>query len=434
MSMNPHVSQALVLVFVVSLLAVFPGSTFAQDQAAQAVQANTQADLGLQTAQVQRQTAQVQLQTAQDQQQRVAIIMKNTQLDTGSRKKFTDSSARGWLWVQSQCTDTTVSHQCAAAAIMMASNQCSASARFLRKDAKSWQYLSFGMLLASAGFTGAGAAATIAGSSTVPKVFSTLGGATGIGAVTSSVNANVTSDQAGLTAISTILNQLITYVTTGAAKGAAAVPTIANGLSASGTINTAFSYQIVATNSPTSFLVTGLPAGLSASASTGLISGTPTAAGTTTVTLAATNASGTSSNANLTLNIAANAPTAAPAINSAGSASGTVGSPFGYQISASNSANNYSVAAGSTLPAGLSLNATTGLISGSPTATGTTPVTLTASNAVGTSASFTLTFTIASAPPAGNGPAPNELVYEVASAYGAQCSAVALSSPNAPSK
>jgi hypothetical protein len=123
------------------------------------------------------------------------------------------------------------------------------------------------------------------------------------------------------------------------------------------------------------------------------------------VTLAATNATGTSSNATLTLNIAATAPTAIPTINSAASASGTVGSQFGYQISASNSPTSYSVAAGTTLPSGLSLNATTG-----------------------PSSPFTLTFTITAAPPAGNGPAPNELVYKVAQLYGAQCAAVAMGS------
>jgi hypothetical protein len=107
-----------------------------------------------------------------------------------------------------------------------------------------------------------------------------------------------------------------------------------------------------------------------------------------------------------------------------------VGSQFGYQTAASNSPTSYSVAAGSTLPAGLSLNAATGLISGTPTAAGTIPVTLTATNARGTSSPFTLTFTITAAAPPGNGPAPNELVYKVASLYATGCAAAALSSPS----
>jgi Putative Ig domain len=406
------ISKPLVSILVVTLLATSPANTFAQEQN---VEAKSRA-------------AAAALKTAQDQDQLAQITLKYTKIDTRSRAKFSDSSANGWAWIQAQCTDTTISNQCAAAAVMMASNQCSASAKFLRKDAKSWQYLTFGLLLASATFTGLGAAGTIHGSTTVPKVFSTLGGATGISAVTSTVNANVTSDQSGLASINTTLNQFITYVTTGSARGVPAAPSIANGLSASGTKGTAFSYQIVATSSPTSYLVTDLPAGLSANAATGLISGTPTAAGTFTVTLSATNGNGTSSNATLTLNIAATAPTAIPVINSASSASGTVGSQFGYQISASNSPTSYSVAAGTILPSGLSLNATTGLISGTPTAAGTIPVTLTATNVVGPSNSFTLTFTITAALPAGNGPAPNELVYKVAQLYGAQCAAVAMGS------
>src|SRR6202044_2332227 len=93
-------------------------------------------------------------------------------------------------------------------------------------------------------------------------------------------NSNVSSDQTQLTAINTTLTNLITYVTTGAAKGAPAAPSIAPDLQASATVGTAFSYQIVATNSPTGFLVTGLPSGtgLTANVSTGLISGTPTGA------------------------------------------------------------------------------------------------------------------------------------------------------------
>jgi len=72
-------------------------------------------------------------------------------------------------------------------------------------------------------------------------------------------------------------------------------PVITSATSATGTVGTAFSYQITATNSPTSFGATNLPNGLSVSGTTGLISGTPTAAGTSMVTISATNAGGTGS-------------------------------------------------------------------------------------------------------------------------------------------
>ena len=77
---------------------------------------------------------------------------------------------------------------------------------------------------------------------------------------------------------------------------------ITSGTTASGTVGVAFSYQITATNSPTSYGATGLPAGLSVNTSSGLISGTPSGAGTSTVTLSATNGSGTG-HATLTLTI-----------------------------------------------------------------------------------------------------------------------------------
>ncbi|MEO7719183.1 MAG: putative Ig domain-containing protein [Capsulimonas sp.] len=83
-----------------------------------------------------------------------------------------------------------------------------------------------------------------------------------------------------------------------------AAPVISSAATASGTVGSAFSYQIVASNSPTSYSASGLPTGLSVNTTTGLISGTPTAAATSTVTLGATNAGGTG-NKTLTITVAA---------------------------------------------------------------------------------------------------------------------------------
>ena len=68
---------------------------------------------------------------------------------------------------------------------------------------------------------------------------------------------------------------------------------ISSATTASGTAGTAFSYTIAASNAPTSFTASGLPAGLSVNAGTGVIAGTPIDAGTFNVTLHATNAGGT---------------------------------------------------------------------------------------------------------------------------------------------
>jgi hypothetical protein len=65
------------------------------------------------------------------------------------------------------------------------------------------------------------------------------------------------------------------------AMGPAPQPPNLNGNNnATGTVGVAFSYQISATNSPTSYGATGLPPGLTVNTTTGLISGTPTTVGT----------------------------------------------------------------------------------------------------------------------------------------------------------
>lgn len=82
--------------------------------------------------------------------------------------------------------------------------------------------------------------------------------------------------------------------------------------------------------------------------------------------------------------------TAAPAITSALTASGTTGRSFSYQITASHNPTSYSAKG---LPAGLTVNARTGRISGTPQSAGTTKVTIGATNASGTGTA-TLAITI----------------------------------------
>jgi hypothetical protein len=155
-------------------------------------------------------------------------------------------------------------------------------------------------------------------------------------------------------------------------------PVITSPTAATGTVGTAFNYQITATNNPSSFSATGLPANLSVNTSTGLISGTPATEGNFSVTLGAANSSGTG---NATLSLTINPSTPVPMITSSGTLSGVRREPVNYQISATNNPTSYSAAG---LPRGLTLNASTGLISGSVSNAGTTTATIMAINVAGT--------------------------------------------------
>ena len=169
-------------------------------------------------------------------------------------------------------------------------------------------------------------------------------------------------------------------------------PVLNSATAAQGIVSTTFSYKLAATNSPTSFTAGSLPTGLSCNASTGTITGTPTIAGTYTVPVTATNAYGTSAGT-LTIAVLTSAQAATGAnlpvltIASPDAALGYTGSTFSYQASATFNGSAYGfyraptyIASG--LPAGLSLNASTGTISGTPTGTGTYPVTINATATV----------------------------------------------------
>lgn len=72
-------------------------------------------------------------------------------------------------------------------------------------------------------------------------------------------------------------------------------PVIRGPLTARGFVGRSFRYQIDALNSPTDYVVSGLPAGLDYDAASGVISGSPENVGTASVLLSATNAIGTGS-------------------------------------------------------------------------------------------------------------------------------------------
>lgn len=91
------------------------------------------------------------------------------------------------------------------------------------------------------------------------------------------------------------------------------------------------------------------------------------------------------------------AQTPAPTITSGAPTPATVGQPYSYTVTATGTPSPTFTATG--LPAGLTLDGTTGVISGTPTAPGSSPVTITASNGVNPSTATTVTITVRPAAP-----------------------------------
>ena len=187
------------------------------------------------------------------------------------------------------------------------------------------------------------------------------------------------------------------------ASQAPQVPVMTSATTASGTVGSAFSYQITATNSPTSYGATGLPTGLTVSSTTGLISGTPTAAGTSTVTLSASNSGGTGTG---TLTLTVNQ---APAITSGSSTMFTVGTAGSFTVTTTGTPTP-SLSESGALPSGVTFASNgngTGTLSGTPASgtAGSYALTITASNGVGTAASQSFTLTVSSGGGSGGGSA-----------------------------
>jgi hypothetical protein len=171
-----------------------------------------------------------------------------------------------------------------------------------------------------------------------------------------------------------------------AARPAATAPVItttkANALQV-GVVATPLTIEYTGT-AATSITVTSgtLPAGLALSTPAGVITGTPTTAGAYSFTVTCTNATGSDTQA-FTGTVAA-ASAAAPAFTT--SALGTVEVDAAYSLTLVKTGTapiTFYVTAGA-LPAGLSLNSTTGAITGTPTAAGAYSVEISAVNATGT--------------------------------------------------
>lgn len=167
-----------------------------------------------------------------------------------------------------------------------------------------------------------------------------------------------------------------------------------------GTVGTAYSQTLIATGglSPYTWSVASgsLPAGLTLIPATGAITGTPTTPGTSNFTLQVTDSAQATVQAKLSIVVVV----APIAVTTASLPGGTLGLAYSQTLGASGGTPPYSWAVTSgSLPAGLTLAASTGVISGSPTASGTASFTVTVTDSANTSASKPLSIAIAAPTP-----------------------------------
>ena len=125
---------------------------------------------------------------------------------------------------------------------------------------------------------------------------------------------------------------------------------------------------------PYTFTATGLPTGLSISSS-GTISGTPTVSGTFSYTVTITDSQGNKGTINCSVTVAPPMTLTCSATNT-----GEVGVPFNSgPITVTGGVPPYTFSVVGTLPAGLTLNTSTGAVTGTPTASGSFSIKVTES-------------------------------------------------------
>src|SRR6266571_3077779 len=140
-----------------------------------------------------------------------------------------------------------------------------------------------------------------------------------------------------------------------------------------------------------------LPAGLSLNSTSGVISGTPSASGTSSFTVQVTDSASKAAQQPLSIAISGSSP----AITTSSLPAGQMGTAYQATLAASGGTTPYSwsLASGS-LPGGLSLNSTSGVISGTPSASGTSSFTVQVMDSASKAAQQALSIAISGSSPA----------------------------------
>ncbi|MGK5068778.1 IPT/TIG domain-containing protein [Janthinobacterium sp. RT4P48] len=194
----------------------------------------------------------------------------------------------------------------------------------------------------------------------------------------------ITATQAAVAGVNTVATQTYTLTVSSAMEITPASLPAAQ-------VTVAYSQQLTASggSAPYSYAVSAgsLPAGISLNSS-GVLSGTPTAAGSFTLTVTVTDAHLYTGAKSYTLSVSSAAVVLAPA--SLANATATV--PYSATLTATGGTAPYSYAVVGTLPAGLSLNAATGVLSGTTNVAGSFPFSIKVSDSsTGTGAPFSAT-------------------------------------------
>jgi hypothetical protein len=171
-------------------------------------------------------------------------------------------------------------------------------------------------------------------------------------------------------------------------------PAITSGESATFTEGSEGSFEVTATGTPTPSITESgtLPDGVSFDSSTHTLSGTPTQEGVFHIELTAANGVGSSAVQHFTLTV-----DAAAKITSDNATTFTEGSAGSFTVIVTGTPKPNLSESGA-LPEGVSFDAATGELSGTPTQQGEYPITLEASNGVGASAVQRFTLTVDNAP------------------------------------